>query len=1464
MTFFKKLGVFSKKNQAAKGFQPRKASQQTFILEPLITPSGLVDSVDHTPHPLELDLHTTALPEVHLPDTDTTHTLDHAVSHTVDSHPTTESIPHPVEQTNATTVAALNLHTVTDHAEILAAHTVETPLADHQLEVLPFLHNTSVDTHSANTLDSTFTSGVFTVGAKGEVSFNYLFDGGQYQGQVAIFNMEGMDKFVPGSTEFIHEAASRALSDSNLGHIVMSDATQGARFSGLMGGELQDWNAGEYQGVKTFAMEKGSTFGIMLVPNGTVQQVFDGNTCGDLHPLFSMTTDNLNQAFHVGQIADVNGHGNTFVMEDVRMDGGSDHDYNDMVFQIQGATGKAVHMDQVVDHSHDWRQTELGGKLMEFIKPPENQPLIGVIDTGVAAHNPDINPYQIHFGAHSDYVAGDGNPLLQPNEGSEHGTHVTGIIAATQDNGVGIDGINDQAPIYVARATGSGHWAQALTDFVDTAKESGQPHAIANLSLDLTQVNPDGSVTTRYEFTPVERVALEYARQNGVLIVAASGNDGAVMSALGQASQEFDNIITVGAVDSHGARADYSSFGQGLDLVAPGGTVNEPVISTVGSGADIDWLNAQLDQLTKEVDVPQDSMSVMAQTTFEEVFTPLKSSFGQELHIMAESSTAEQPFISTVHSGTDFHSLSANLDLPKELTSTTEQIPLMEAFSAFSAVGTLGTDAPNLPEDLTPEERQAYDEAVKQIDNLVFDYLDAASVKVSLELLDQYFAAGLDVTSRFLDTFDENFAETLLKAQEAVGDTANNPDTSTPNDLDFSLPMDLGVGAMFGTSVATAKVTGAASLVWAANPGLNYTQVKDILKRTAVDLNTPGWDEETGSGLVNIEAAVELAKNTTPLTYQPKPLLSPLTWTGEGKVIPSERAAEASEYKGKYYEWVEYTVREGDSLWKIAALPQTLGKGIDWPFIYEHNRSAIGSNPNRLNPGQKIFIPVEDPGYLQRQEEERKRQEELKKAEEERKKAEEELKKAEEELKRIEEEEKKKAAEEERRRQELFQLLVKEVSQKHGELGSFLGSWVSNGVTIYQFATGQLLMQPDGRYAFYQQTLKAVKELIGGSKLITENIVDAKGFWQTLEKPSKAVFELLSPGSLKEIFTQPNGLVGGSALDLTARLFPAEFITGAAKTREFFVDGKGKEIAGIAKSVAKFSDQADEYLLKASGLGKLGKFGMAAAKLNVLIDLGITALDVAIAPTNAEKGRAAVKGGASIIAGVVGTAFGTPLVGAGASIATSLAFDAGFWVADSLGYGDEVDNAIGSVGQAIGNGVNAVSSFASSAVNAAKEKAQAAVEKAKAAAEKAKATVQQAQVAYQNFKVEAQKAVTQITQKAEKVLKEGATNIYNSIVQQAPRVAQYVANYANQAIKKASEFIDNTKQFVSNAIETGKQFVNNLIETGKQAYETVKNFVVEKVEQGKQIVTETVKNAVNTVSNVVSGITNPLKSLFGW
>lgn len=50
-----------------------------------------------------------------------------------------------------------------------------------------------------------------------------------------------------------------------------------------------------------------------------------------------------------------------------------------------------------------------------------------------------------------------------------------------------------------------------------------------------------------------------------------------------------------------------------------------------------------------------------------------------------------------------------------------------------------------------------------------------------------------------------------------------------------------------------------------------------------------------------------------------------------------------------------YTVRAGDSLWKIAKAQ--LGDGSKYRVIYESNKKIIGPDPSLIKPGQKLVIP---------------------------------------------------------------------------------------------------------------------------------------------------------------------------------------------------------------------------------------------------------------------------------------------------------------------------------------------------------------------------------------------------------------------------------------------------------------------------------------------------------------------------
>jgi murein DD-endopeptidase MepM/ murein hydrolase activator NlpD len=499
-----------------------------------------------------------------------------------------------------------------------------------------------------------FTSGVFTA-LSSELSAEFQWDGGGYRGQVAIFALDGMDALT--GDDFHREAARRASSASTLGQVIVDDRTEGAQFSGALPWE-SNFNQGEFGGVKTFAVDAGRRYGLMLVPNGTVADVLQAaSISGTLRPLYSMATANPDGLFQAGQLVEAGSsatRGNTYIFEDQSLSGASDRDYNDIVVRLRGVSGYVPSLDEYLDPAKDWRKEPAGKLLWEDAAPyvtvegepssasdptvttgSEGEPSpaegttsglfagatapdtpastrpflntierfpaaapaslapipLGIIDTGFAANHADLNYENITWG--QDYIESDADPTLAPGEGNEHGTHLLGLMAALRDNDFGIDGIAPESPIWAARAVESGRWADALQDYVGYVRDRGDRGGIVTLSFDLTERRSDGTIATRYELTPAERIAIEAARQAGVLLVVAAGNQGEVMSALGQAAGEFDNIIAVGsmeqtdgtvAIADGGAATDYSSFGGSLTVTAVGGTVDEQVRSLAGDG----------------------------------------------------------------------------------------------------------------------------------------------------------------------------------------------------------------------------------------------------------------------------------------------------------------------------------------------------------------------------------------------------------------------------------------------------------------------------------------------------------------------------------------------------------------------------------------------------------------------------------------------------------------------------------------------------------------------------------------------------------------------------------------------------------------------------------------------------------------------------------------------------------------
>ena len=214
----------------------------------------------------------------------------------------------------------------------------------------------------------TFETGTFIVDSHGEVEVDFLFDGGWFQGELAIFSLEGMmDSLEPGSTEFMLEAAQRAISDSPQGHIIIQDKSEGAHFEADLGYE-PNLNNGEYQEVKTFRMNPGDEVAFLFVPNTTVQETYDNpdniSQFGKL-PIFSIPEANLLElSENQFEFVDVDSNG-TIALEDVPASQ-ADQDYNDLIYQVQGLEGNLPKLEDQINPNRDWRTTDIGQQLLNY------------------------------------------------------------------------------------------------------------------------------------------------------------------------------------------------------------------------------------------------------------------------------------------------------------------------------------------------------------------------------------------------------------------------------------------------------------------------------------------------------------------------------------------------------------------------------------------------------------------------------------------------------------------------------------------------------------------------------------------------------------------------------------------------------------------------------------------------------------------------------------------------------------------------------------------------------------------------------------------------------------------------------------------------------------------------------------------------------------------------------------------
>jgi len=162
-----------------------------------------------------------------------------------------------------------------------------------------------------------------------------------------------------------------------------------------------------------------------------------------------------------------------------------------------------------------------------------------------------------------------------------HATAIASIIAGSKPSQLGLSPAVSLLSMRVLDEKGEGNSFTVAQGIVEATDRGAN---VINLSL---------GGTSRSE---VMKNAVDYAHENGVLIVAAVGNDG-----VGEVSYpaKFENVIGVSSVDANGRQSSFANYGDGVDIAAPGVGVytaweNEEMVAFSGTSVATAFISGAL------------------------------------------------------------------------------------------------------------------------------------------------------------------------------------------------------------------------------------------------------------------------------------------------------------------------------------------------------------------------------------------------------------------------------------------------------------------------------------------------------------------------------------------------------------------------------------------------------------------------------------------------------------------------------------------------------------------------------------------------------------------------------------------------------------------------------------------------------------------------------------------------------
>ncbi|WHX38583.1 S8 family peptidase [Mesobacillus sp. AQ2] len=208
--------------------------------------------------------------------------------------------------------------------------------------------------------------------------------------------------------------------------------------------------------------------------------------------------------------------------------------------------------DLLYQENYQWNLPAIGTEQGWNITRGKEQIEIAIIDTGVDLDHPELKNRII-----SGYNVID--EKREPDDDNGHGTHVAGIIASETNNGEGVAGMTWFSKIMPVKAMGAKGYGTTfdIAKGIIWAVDHGAD--VINMSLG------------NYQPSKVLEEAVRYAFDNNVVMVSAAGNDGSNQPTYPSA---YPEVLSVAAVDYNGNRANFSNYGDYIDIAAPG--VNIP------------------------------------------------------------------------------------------------------------------------------------------------------------------------------------------------------------------------------------------------------------------------------------------------------------------------------------------------------------------------------------------------------------------------------------------------------------------------------------------------------------------------------------------------------------------------------------------------------------------------------------------------------------------------------------------------------------------------------------------------------------------------------------------------------------------------------------------------------------------------------------------------------------------------